>query len=331
MNILIPAHRRKRLLLPLVLNFILIYYWLPQIYQLGDRVRQTGPWSTQYQLEQKSVPTTDELDCLHGSLPQLKDDEFSPTDPIPNRVHFIYGLSNPYNKPGAGRFDFLCYLAVRSAILGLKADKVFLHYTYISEPPSPDPNADPRTNPWIKRLQHDIELVHHTPEELAGLKSRPEASPRGVVLGHEGGNRQGLCNAIMAGHANGTFLQRWLDAYDGVDLSRSGTTTASCCPRRCSSSTRPRCARFRPGRSSGPRGRGTISTGCTPRWEPGEAQYWAAEVKRNGGGLFADQFAYHAWSQMAWDRYLKHLTPEVVRTKDTRFNVMVRRFIGDDV
>ncbi|KAK7966253.1 glycosyltransferase sugar-binding domain-containing protein [Apiospora aurea] len=371
MNILIPSHRRKRLLLPLILNFVLIYYWLPQIYQLGDRVRQTGPWSTQYQLEQKSVPTTDELDCLHGSLPQLKGDEFSPADPIPNRVHFIYGLSNPYNKTGAGRFDFLCYLAVRSAILGLKADKVFLHYTYISEPPSPDPNADPRTNPWIKRLQHDIELVHHTPAELAGLKSRPEAvwqaahisdilrlkllqsqggiyldmdafglqpwtetllkSPRGVVLGHEGGNRQGLCNAIMAGHANGTFLQRWLDAYDGVDLSREWNYHSVLLPKEMQLEHPAEVCALPPGAFFWPTWTWNHIDWMHTALKPKEAQYWASEVKRNGGGLFADQFAYHAWSQMAWDRYLKHLTPEAVRTKDTRFNIIVRRFIGDDV
>ncbi|KAK8075973.1 hypothetical protein PG994_003245 [Apiospora phragmitis] len=151
MNALIRSHRRRRLLLPLTLPVIVVYLWLPQTYQLSDRVRQTGPWSTQYQLEQTSVPTTDELGCLHGNLPQLDDDdddndEFSPADPIHNRVHFIYGLSNPYSKPGSGTFDFLCYLAVRSAILGMKADKVFLNYTYIAEPPSPDPNAAPARN-----------------------------------------------------------------------------------------------------------------------------------------------------------------------------------------
>jgi hypothetical protein len=47
----------------------------------------------------------------------------------------------------------------------------------------------------------------------------------------------------------------------------------------------------------------------------------------NGGSLYPDQLAYHAWNQMAWEEYLQRLTPEIVRERDTRFNVMVRRFL----
>lgn len=62
-----------------------------------------------------------------------------------------------------------------------------------------------------------------------------------------------------------------------------------------------------------------------------EAARWRAEIERHGGSLFENQLAYHAWGQMAWDRHLKTLTPAVVRTRDTRFNLMLRRFLEDDL
>ncbi|KAK8096124.1 glycosyltransferase sugar-binding domain-containing protein [Apiospora kogelbergensis] len=252
----------------------------------------------------------------------------------------------------------------------MRAEKVFLHYTYIAEPPSPDPNVDPRTNPWIKRLDGDIELVHHTPEELASLKSRPSAvwqaahvsdilrlkllqdqggiyldmdafglkpwtnilkSPRGIVLGHEGGNRGGLCNAIMAAHANGTFIQRWLDTYDGVDLSKEWNYHSVLLPKELQLKHPSEVCALPPSSFFWPTWTWKHIDWMHSALDPYEAKHWAAEVSRNGGSLFENQLAYHAWSQMAWDRYLKYLTPEVVRTKDTRFNLMVRRFLEDDV
>ncbi|KAI0167588.1 hypothetical protein BJ166DRAFT_238224 [Pestalotiopsis sp. NC0098] len=368
--VMAALRRRRGLAFPLVFLVIAAYLWFPQIKWYGNKCLQTGPWSTQRHLEQSFVPIKDEIDCLHATLPPSTHDEFDAADPIPNRVHFIYGLSNPYQKPGAGTFDFLCYLAVRSAIVALSPEKVSLHYTYISEPPSPDANASPLTNPWIKRLEKDITLVHHAPEEIANLKSRPDAiwqaahvsdvlrlkllqseggiyldmdsfalrpftkvlkSPRGIILGYEGGNRYGLCNAIMAAHPNSTFVERWLDSYGGQDLSREWNYHSVILPGEMQKEYPKEVCALPP------------TTFFWPTWtwrhiewmhetlNSQEAQHWTAEVKRNGGSLFEDQLAYHAWSQMAWSRFLKDLTPEIVRTRDTRFNIMVRRFLQDDL
>ncbi|ETS76176.1 hypothetical protein PFICI_11563 [Pestalotiopsis fici W106-1] len=351
--------RRRRLVFPIIfLAVTSTYLWFPQITWYGDKYSQTGPWSTQRNLEQLFVPIEDELDCLHAKLQPSIHDEFKAANPIPNRVHFIYGLSNPYQKPGAGTFDFLCYLAVRSAIIALRPEKVSLHYTYISEPPSPDANASPLTNPWIKRLEDDITLVHHAPEEQAAhvsdilrlkllqseggvyldmdsfaLRSFTKIlkSPRGIVLGYEGGNRYGLCNAIMAAHPNSTFVERWLDMYGGQDLSREWNYHSVILPGEMQKEYPKEVCALPP------------TTFFWPTWtwhhlewmhetlNRQEAQHWIAEIEKNGGSLFEDQLAYHAWSQMAWKRFLKDLTPGNVRTKNTRFNIMVRRFLQDDL
>ncbi len=62
-----------------------------------------------------------------------------------------------------------------------------------------------------------------------------------------------------------------------------------------------------------------------------EVKFWRHEIERHGGSLFKNQVAYHAWNQMAWERYLKKLTPDSMRRVDTRFNLLMRRFIEDDL
>lgn len=340
------------------------------IKQFGDRVRQTLPFTDQWKIQQEFVPTQHELDCLYGRTPKSNTGSSNSIEPIPNHVHFIFGLSNPYYKPSVGTFDFLCYLAVRSAIVGMKAEKVFIHYTYLADPPSPEPNASPLSNPWIYRLKDDVELVHHTPEEMEGLKSSPEAtwqvahvsdilrlkilqkqggiyldsdafgfrpftnllkSSRDIILGHEGGNRGGLCNAIMVARKGSAFIDRWLKEYKGADLSKEWNYHSVILPKKLELQHPEEVCPLPP------------NAFFWPTWTWGhiefmhqtlskeEAKKWAAEIDRNGGSLYEDQLAYHAWSQMAWERYLSKLTPEIVRTRNTRFNLLVRNFLQDDM
>jgi hypothetical protein len=58
-----------------------------------------------------------------------------------------------------------------------------------------------------------------------------------------------------------------------------------------------------------------------------EARELELHLDANDGALYPDQLAYHAWGQMARSKYISHLTSEIVRDKDTRFNIMVRRFL----
>ena len=42
-------------------------------------------------------------------------------------------------------------------------------------------------------------------------------SSRDVVLGHEGGDRHGFCNAIILARKNASFLDRWIKSYVDFD------------------------------------------------------------------------------------------------------------------
>ncbi|KAI0205324.1 hypothetical protein F4808DRAFT_280692 [Astrocystis sublimbata] len=366
--------RRSSVVVLVILAVLLAPYLWPFLYSFGDWLRQTNPWSEQYQVEQDFVSTRDELDCLFGRTRPLADalpaDAELELELIPNHVHFIFGLSNPYIEPGVGTFNFISYLALRSAVVGIRADKVFLHYTYLADPPAPEPNKDPFSNYWVNRLRDDITLVYHSPEDMAALKNQPGAhwqaahvsdilrlnllreqggiyldsdafglrpftdllrSPRDTIMGHEGGNRAGLCNAIMVARRNSTFIDRWAAEYNNVDLSREWNFHSVILPKQLQLQEPDDICALPP------------STFFWPTWtwhhvqwmhEPltrQQARQWTTEIHRNGGSLFGEQLAYHAWSQMSWDRYLGSLTPEKVRTRDTRFNLLVRRFLHDDV
>ncbi|GAP93352.2 putative glycosyl transferase [Rosellinia necatrix] len=364
--------RRQRcaVIVLIILAVLLAPYVWPFLYNFGDWVRQTNPWSEQYRVQQDFVSTRDELDCLYGRTPPPTNVIATDAEPIPNHVHFIFGLSNPHEDPGVGTFNFISYLAVRSAAVGMRADRISLHYTYLADPPAPEPNHDPFSNRWVHRLKDDITLVYHSPQEMDALKNQPGAhwqaahisdilrlkvlreqggiyldidafglrpftdllrSPRDIIMGHEGGNRGGLCNAIMVARKNSTFIDRWTAEYSNVDLSREWNFHSVILPKKLQLQNPDDICALPP------------STFFWPTWtwhhilwmhEPltrQQARQWAAEIDHNGGSLFGEQLAYHAWSQMAWDRFLSKLTPEVVRTRDTRFNLLVRRFLHDDV
>jgi hypothetical protein len=372
--------RRARVIIAAIVIILLVPYLWPVLYSFGDWVRQTNPWSEQYQIQQDFISTKDELDCLYGrtrpgasahaTTTETASDSPAMPELIPNHVHFIFGLSNPYDEPDVGTFDFISYLAVRSAVVGMQAENISLHYTYLADPPVSEPNKNPFSNPWVRRLKDDITLVYHSPAEMETLKNQPGAhwqaahvsdllrlkllreqggiyldidafglrpftdllrSPRDMIMGHEGGNRGGLCNAIMVARRNSTFIDRWAAEYGNFDFSHEWNFHSVILPKKLQLQNPDDICALSPSAFFWP-----TWTWHHVQWmhEPltrQQARQWTVEIQRNGGSLFGEQLAYHAWSQMAWDRFLSRLTPEMVRTRDTRFNLLVRRFLHDDV
>jgi len=362
-------------LLVLLSAFVLAYFTFPWLYYLGDYVRQTNPWSGQKYTELAFETTKEELACLHGHKPLASDDQTATkAKPIPNIVHFVFGLENPLVNSRAGHFDFHSYLAVRSAIVSLKPKTIYLHYTYLPAPPTSksdsdnkDITNDPMANPWIKRLSKHIELIYHPPAPTSSSASaryahisdtlrlqflseqggiyldmdsfalrsfdelRNPPPGRDIVLGHEGGNRWGLCNAIMAARPNSTFVSRWLKSYEDVNLGKEWNYHSVLLPKEMATAHPDEVCALAPDAFFWPTWTWRHVDWMHETLGPKDAQLWAAQIKKNGGSLFENQVAYHAWSQMAWDRYLKKLSPEVIRAKDTRFNLLMRRFLEDDL
>lgn len=359
--------RNGHRLFALVTGIFLLYVAFPYLLRCGDYVRQTNPFSGQKYVESAFTASESELACLHGRRPpgDTATGSGQDSEPIPNIVHFIFGLKNPLYHPNAGHFDFLSYLAVRSALVSLNPDILYIHYTYLAEPPSSDPAADPLTNPWIRRLAKykPVRLVHHKPDpstaqyahlsdtmrlefllehggiylDIDAFALRPfdavlrAPSPHDVVLGHEGGNRWGLCNAVIAARPNSTFVSRWLDSYSTADLSREWNYHSVLLPKEMAAQYPDEVCALAPDAFFWPTWTWRHVEWMHAPLSKQETLFWKSEIESNGGSLFDNQLAYHAWNQMAYERHMKALTPALVRTRNTRFNLLMRRFMEDDL
>jgi hypothetical protein len=281
--------------------------------------------------------TADERQCFSSGG--------SSTNPIPNVVHVIW-----LNTPD---LTFMNYLALRSALISLQPEQVKFHYT---EPIN-------EGNVWLQKLRGNLAFVRHDleteyPEQIRqgwqvthladalrldvirneggiyldmdviSLRSFSGLlhSDRNVLLGSEGGDRHGLCNAIIIGRQHAPFVTRWVDTYRDFSVSEWNNHSVIL-PKRLAHEHPDEICPLSP------------TVFFWPTWtenhirymhEPiseGEVSALERTMDQNGGSLYPNQLAYHAWSQVAWKPYLQHLTPELVRERNTRFNVMVRRFL----
>jgi hypothetical protein len=267
------------------------------------------------------------------------------SNPIPNVVHFLWGFQNP-------EMTFMNYLAIRSALVSLKPDTLKVHYEEL--------NMD---NIWFQKLKDSITLVHHemafeypkqTQEKWQAshltdalrldilqneggiymdtdvISLRPldalRHSKKDVVLGHEGGDRHGLCNAIILARRDAPFLRRWIESYSDFSP-KEWNYHSVILPKKMALDHPDQICTLAPTVFFWP----TWTTGHIHHMHepitPDEAREVENLLSFNGGALYQDQLAYHAWSQVARTEYLEKLTPEIVSEKDTRFNILVRRFL----
>lgn len=276
----------------------------------------------------------------------FKNIDVSSKSPIPKVVHFLWGFGNH------SEMTFMNYLAIRSALISVKPDTLKLHYEELS-----------RDNIWFRRLQDSITLVRHNmtleypkqTEEHWQVSHMADAlrldilhreggiyldadvialqsfdillhNQRDVILGYEGGDRHGLCNAIILSRPDAAFLGQWIEGYNDFDPSEWNYHSVLL-PKEISLDQPSQICTLAP------------TVFFWPTWTHRHIRYMhedlseeeIVEVKKlldaHGGALYSNQLAYHAWSQVAKEEYLDGLTPELVREKDTRFNLMVRRFL----
>jgi hypothetical protein len=296
-------------------------------------------------LSRYSPPTAAERACFDGTVERYN--AVGLTQEIPKKVHFIWG------PKGDGAFTFPFYLSIRSALHTLQLDKVELHYTYLD-----------RENTWFKALEKNLTLVHHDPAEY--LNGFQHASPdmdishmadilrlqvlraeggiyldsdafvlrpfdtllkgaRDVVMAHEGGYRGALTNAVILAKKEAPFIRRWLAEYDTFDDAKWNYHSVILPDKLATLHPEDLCEL-------------SPTAFFWPTWAPDHIDWMhepltpeeADDVRKKidmyGGGLFDDQLVYHAWSHGA-RKYLQRMTPETIKTEDTRFNLLIRRFV----
>ncbi|WVW83730.1 hypothetical protein I302_105751 [Kwoniella bestiolae CBS 10118] len=103
---------------------------------------------TQFSILPPSLPPPPSL-SLTSSLTNLPE----PPDPIPNIVHYVYGLAPPSDE----EFPYFAYLAIRSAMVSLQPEEIWFHC--INEP----------RGYWWDRIKHYEGQVDPLTGEVRGL------------------------------------------------------------------------------------------------------------------------------------------------------------------
>ncbi|KAB8338832.1 hypothetical protein FH972_021776 [Carpinus fangiana] len=315
-----------------------MYHWAERLYHrlpLGRNILE-------HQVE--AFDFTDTMDEIEGLNPPA-DSLRAGHDAIPSIIHFIWGLRD-------AELNFINYLAIRTAILNSGVDEIKLHSFKLNE-----------DNEWLKRLKPNITLVPHCPEDLETKDARKSwhvahlsdvlrldilykeggiyldmdafvvrhfssllTNPKDVILGHEGGNRWGLCNAVILARKDAVFLKRWIDNYHNFS-GKDWNYHSVILPKKISSEFPEEVCALSP------------TVFFWPTWTFEHVAYMHRplsksetlvvkdDLMRQSGALYANQIAYHAWSQMADRHYLAKLTPESMMHVDTRFNLMMRPII----
>ena len=341
--VLLPTNKQCRRLVYLATSMLfgIVLFWSIQYLELGLTHLNQLPIRVEERVQQwdwKDKPN--EIAC------RAPFDSLSSKAPIPNVVHTIL-------LPREGEeteLSFSGFLAIKSTLVRLNATEVKIHSYGINT-----------QNYWWKQIENHVTLVLHDRYKLKGPNNLPIYNfalahqadflrldilrheggiyldadvypvkpftdllhnPRDTILGHEGGNRYGLCNAVIVARPASEFLAKWWATYTSF-TSQVWNKHSVQIPKQLSVRYPELICLLSP------------TVFFWPTWAKSHIQYMhelistdeTAELKANltkyGGAMYENQLAYHAWGALT-SEYLLDLTPEDLLDRDTRFNLLIR-------
>lgn len=248
---------------------------------------------------------------------------------IPKIIYFTFGFSHDF---GGKPFNISHYLAVKSAKLVNQCDVVlYYHYAPINNPwweaskqfcvhkqciaPTevfghPLPNVSYRSDAFRLNLLNerggiyfDIDTISIDPIDFLLSSS--------FVIGEEwaNGRQIGLCNAVMLAEKDSQFGRLWMDEYKNSYNGDWGVMSV-----------------VRPWELS--------KTKCDDiRILPPISFFkysWSEEDLKKVHEQVSDMsgaYLLHLWEQASYEKYFKNLTETDIRTKDTTYTLLARRFL----
>tara|TARA_B100001559_G_scaffold318526_1_gene325876 strand:+ start:3091 stop:3888 length:798 start_codon:yes stop_codon:yes gene_type:complete len=264
---------------------------------------------------------------------------------IPNIFHFIFGLSKDF---GGKPFNLPHYLALKSAIEVNTPDKVYFYYQHLPE------------TKWFKKIQDKLELVKVDPPteifsnplyhvahkadiiRLEALKDKggiymdidticvkpftPLLNNKFVIGQQISPNYkqiQGLCNAVIMSTPDSEFLNIWYNSYstfrakplsDNLNKGGGGNYAYwdehSVYLPKYLSSQYPDKLHIE-----------NFKSFHFPIWDKiGMKMLFEEEHD------LKEAYCHHLWESAAWE-HLNNLTIEDIKTKDTTYNKIARRFL----
>ncbi len=249
---------------------------------------------------------------------------------IPNIFHFIY-----FYPPEMPEFPLAHFICVNSARVLNKPDAIFFYS-----------DKEPTGHYWDK-IQNHVKFIKTTaPEEIFGNKLYHIAHKSDVlrleilrdsggiyldmdtickkpfapllkhdfVLGKQGKwRRMGLCNGVIMSSKNSEFSKIWINEFKHFRSKGHDRYWAEISVQRplVLSKKYP----------------GLIHV------EPYDSfhypLYYSFDVKRIFEKCidFKNAYCHHYWDGSSWEKYLKHLDEDTIKTKDTTYNVIARKYL----
>ena len=251
---------------------------------------------------------------------------------IPKVIHFVFGLKEDFGKKP---FSLPHYLAIKSAHDCNPKYQIKFHCHYV-----PSGDLWEKVLPWIEivkvdppkevfgnpiyHVAHQADVVRMRVLKDAGgiyldmdtitVKSFDDLLHNSCVIGIEGKNQSGLCNAVIMAEPNNRFIVDWYEQYrtfssTGRD-STWGTHSIKLPLKMWKTGDYDDCLTVMP-----------YDSFHYPTWSKKGTQQLFEEFH-----LFPNAYCHHLWESINW-KHLSNLTPELIQTIDTSYNVIARKYL----
>jgi Glycosyltransferase sugar-binding region containing DXD motif len=278
---------------------------------------------------------------------------------IPNILHFVFGMAPDF---GGKPFSLSHYLAVKSAVTINKPEVAYFHYEYepqgewwdkakellvlnkVKAPASVfgNPLYHVAHKADVVRLQAlqqtggiylDLDTISVKPmtdllvhsfaigQELKApyipknFRQRLKYSIRQTLglVKSKSDQSTGLCNAVLLSEKNSDFVNRWLEEYktfrskgrDKYWNEHSVQVPQQLAEKHPESITKLSPYAFH-----------------YPLYDGPGLQSMFERVTN-----FPDAYLHHLWESFSWGKYMSQLTPEIIKTTDTTYNLIARHFL----
>ncbi len=252
---------------------------------------------------------------------------------IPNIIHYIYFYPDQIKKD---EFNLIHYLCIKSAYVLNNPEKIYFHTNRLPEESEWwDKIKDklevniiiPPDKIFDKELKHpahksDVARIHILKEsggiylDLDIICKKPfiPLLKYNFVMGKEGFIKvNGLCNGVILSEKDARFLNLWLQEFrffrsQGYDKYWSEISVK---------------------RSYKIAKKFPSLIHIEPYYSFHYPLYYSWDLKKlfEKNINYNKAYCHHLWENASKDKYLLKLTPEIIRTVDTTFNVIARKYL----
>lgn len=274
---------------------------------------------------------------------------------IPDILHFVFGMAPDF---GGKPFSLVHYLSIRSAVELNRPSAAVFHYQYEPagvwwERAKPLLRLNKITAPESimgNRLYHvahqadvvrlqvlkesggiymDLDTISVKPLKdlrnhrfVIGRELRPAYEPKNWrqklkqqlgFIQQKAGENTGLCNAVLLSERDSEFVNRWLNEYKSFrskGRDKYWNEHSVLVPERL--------AALYPGALT------QLSPYAFhyPLYNPEGLKMMFEEVRE-----FPEAYLHHLWESFSWDKYMSALTEDKIRTNDTTYNLIARKYL----